>query len=79
VGLGRGVENRVLAGLIAFLTERAECAGVPAPPGYMCGKVAGTRTHLVNAATDNSRKASKGMGSKAGTIRILEGHWRTQV
>jgi len=79
VGLSGAVENRVLEGLIVFLTERAECAGVPAPPGYMRGKVAGTRAHLVNAATYKSRKASKGMGSEAGTIRIREGHWRTQV
>jgi len=79
VGLSGAVQNRVLEGLVAFLTERAECARVPAPPGYMCGKVAGTRPHLVNAATYESRKASKGMGSETGTIRIREGIWRTQV
>jgi len=79
VGLSGAVEDRVMEGLIAFLTERAECAGVPAPPGYMRGKVASTRTHLVNAATYKSRKASKDMGSEASTIRIQEGYWRTQV
>jgi len=79
LGLGGAEENRVLEGLIVFLTERAEGAGVPTPPGDMCGKVAGTCTHLVNAATYKSREASKGMGSEAGTIRIREGHWRTQV
>ena len=63
-------ENRVLEGLIVFLTERAEGAGVPVPPGDMCGKVAGTCTHLVNAATYKPRKASKGVGGEAGTIRI---------
>jgi len=70
VGLSGAVENRVLEGLIVFLTERAECAGVPVPPGDMRGKVAGTRTHLVNAATYKPRKASKGVASEAGTIRI---------
>jgi len=70
-------ENRVLEGLIVFLTERAEGAGVPVPPGDMRGKVTGTCTHLVNAATYRSRKASKGVGSEAGTIRVCEGHWRT--
>jgi len=79
VGLCGAVENRVLEGLIAFLKERAEYAGVPAPLGIMRGKVAGTRTHLVNAATYKSRKASKGLGSEASTIRIQERHWRTQV
>jgi len=79
VGLSGAVENRVLEGLIAFLTERAECAGVPAPPGNMCGKVAGTRTHMVNAATYKMRKASKGMGSETGTIRVVRGHRWTYV
>jgi len=79
VGLSGAVENHVLEGLIAFLTERTESAGVPAPPGYMRSKVAGTRTHLVNAATYKLRKASKGMLSEPGTIRIRGGYWRTQV
>jgi len=69
----------MLEGLIVFLTERAEGAGVPVPPGGRCGKVAGTCTHLVNAATYKSRKASKGMGIVAGTIRIGRGHWWTYV
>jgi len=59
-----------LEGLIVFLTEGAEGAGVPIHPGDMCGKVAGTGTHLVNVATYKSRKASKGVGSEAGTVRI---------
>jgi len=42
VSLSGAMENRVMKGLIVFLTERAEGAGVPVPPGYMCGKVAGT-------------------------------------
>jgi len=79
VSLSGAVENRVLEGLIVFLTERAEGAGVPVPPGYMCGKVAGTRTHLVYAATDKLRKACKGMGSEAGIIRIGRGHRWTYV
>jgi len=73
------VENRVLEGLIVFLAEWAESAGVPLPPGYMCGKVACTWRHLVYAATYKSRKASKGMGSEAGTIRVGRGHWWTYV
>jgi len=79
VSLNGAVENRVLERLIVFLTERAEGAGVPLPPGYICGKVAGTCTHLVYAATYKSRKASKGMGSEAGMIRIGTGHCWTYV
>jgi len=79
VSLSGAEKNCVLKGLIAFLTERAEGAGVPIPPGGMCGKVAGTCTHLVNAATYKSRKASKGVGSEAGTIRIGRGQWWTYV
>jgi len=79
VSLSGAVENRVLEGLIVFLTERAEGAGVLVPPGYMCGKVAGTCTHLVYEATYKSSKASKGMGSEAGTIRIGRGYWWTYV
>ena len=70
VSLSGAVENSVLEGLIVFLTEQAECAGVPVPPGDMRGKVAGTRTHLVNTATYESRKAGKGVGREAGTVRI---------
>jgi len=79
LGLSGAEENRVLEGLIVLLTERAEGAGVPAPPGDMSGKVAVTCTHLVNVATYKSREASKGVGSEGGTIRIREGHWRAQV
>ena len=79
MSLSGAMENRVLEGLILFLTQRAEGAGVPVPPGYMCGKVAGTRTHLVYAATHISRKASKGMGSEAGTIRVVTGHRWTDI
>jgi len=74
LSLSGAEENGVLEGLIVFLTERAEGAGVPVPSGDMCGKVAGTRTHLVNAARYKSRKASEGMGSEAGTIRRRKGH-----
>jgi len=70
MSLSGAVENSLLEGLIVFLTERAECAGVPVPPGDMRGKLAGTRTHLVNTATYELRKAGKGMGSEAGTMRI---------
>jgi len=70
VSLSGAEENGVLEGLIVFLTERAEGAGVPVPLGDMRGKVAGTCTHLVNAATYRGRKATKCVGSKAGTIRI---------
>jgi len=42
VSLSGAVENRVLEGLIVFLTERAEGAGVRFPQGYMSGKVTGT-------------------------------------
>jgi len=51
LSLSGAAEDRVLEGLIVFLTERAEGAGVPVPPGDMRSKVAGTCTHLVNAAT----------------------------
>jgi len=70
LGLSGAEENRVLEGLIVFLTERAEGAGVSVPPGGICSKVAGTGTHLLNAATYKSREASKGVGREAGTIRI---------
>jgi len=79
LGLSGAEKNRVLEGLIVFLTERAEGGGVPTPAGDMCGKVAGTCACLVNAATYKAREASKGMGSEAGTVRIRESHWRTQV
>jgi len=42
VSLSGAMANCVIEGLIVFLTERAEGAGGPVPPGYMCGKVAGT-------------------------------------
>ena len=79
MSLSGAVENRVLEAVIVFITERAEGAGVPVPAGDMCGKVAGTCTHLVYAATYKSRKASKGMGSEAGTIKIGRGYWWTYV
>jgi len=50
VSLSGAVGNCVLEGLIVFLTEWAEGAGVPVAPGDMCGKVSGTCTHLVYAA-----------------------------
>jgi len=48
LSLGGAEETRVLDRLIVFLTERAEGAGVPVPPGDMCGKVPGTCMHLVD-------------------------------
>jgi len=69
MSLSGAEENRMLEGLIVFLTERAEGAGVPVPPGDMCGKVACTGTQLVNTATYKSRKGSNGVGSVAGTRR----------
>jgi len=62
LSLSGAEENRELEGLIVFLTKRVEGAGVPVSPGDMCGMVAGTCTHLVNAATYKSSKASKGVG-----------------
>ena len=79
MSLSGAEKNCVLKGLIAFLTERAEGAGVPISPGGMCAKVAGTSTHLINAATYKSRKAGKGVRSEEGTIRIGRGHWWTYV
>jgi len=70
LGLSRAEGNCVLEGLVVFLTERAEGAGIPVPPGDMCGKVASTCTHVVNVATYKLWKASKGMGSEGGTVRI---------
>jgi len=42
LSISRAKENCVLEGLIVFLAERAESAGVPVPPRDMCGEVAGT-------------------------------------
>ena len=71
--------NRVLGGLIVFLTEWAEGARISVPPGDICSKGAGTCAHLVNTATYKPEKASKGMRSEAGTVRIRTGYWRTNV
>jgi len=70
-------ENRMLEGLIVFLTERAEGARVSVPPGDMSSKVAGTCAHLMNAAAYKPWKASKGVRSVAGTVQVREGHRRT--
>jgi len=50
LGLSGTEENRMLEGLIVFLTERAEGAGVSVLPGDMSSKVAGICAHLMNAA-----------------------------
>jgi len=63
-------EDRVLEGLIVFLTQRAEGTRVSVRPGDMGSKVAGTCPHLVNAATYKPRKASEGIRSEAGTVEI---------
>jgi len=70
LGLSGEEEDRVLEGLIIFLTERAEGARISVPPGDMGSKVAGTCAHLVNVATYKTRKASKGMRSEASTVKI---------
>jgi len=51
LGFSWAEENRLLEGLIVFLTERAEGAGIYVPLGAMCSKVASTCTYLVNTAT----------------------------
>jgi len=70
LGLSGAVENRVLEGLIVFLTERAEGARISVPPGDIGSEVAGTYAHLVNAARYKPRKASEGGSSEAGTEEI---------
>jgi len=50
----------MLEGLVVFLAERAEGAGIPIPPSHMSSKVADTCAHLVNAAAYKTRKASEG-------------------
>jgi len=79
LGLSRTEENRILEGLIVFLTEWAEGARVSVSPGDMCGNVASTCAHLMNAATIKLWKASEGVRSEACTVRIREGHRRTCV
>jgi len=60
----------VFQGLVLFLAERAEGAGISIAPGDISSKVAGTCAHLVNAATYKPRKASEGVRSKAGTVEV---------
>ena len=79
LGLSGAEENRVLEGLIVFLTEWAEGARISVPPGDMGSQVAGTCAHQVNAATYKSGKGSKGVRCEAGTVRIQRGYWRTHV
>jgi len=69
-------ENRVLEGLIVFLTERAEGARITVSSGDVGSKVASTGAHLVNAATYILRKASESVRSEAGTIKICWSYWR---
>jgi len=63
-------EYRVLEGLVVFLEERAKGARISVPPEDMGSKVAGTCAHLVNAASYKPRKASEGVRSEAGTIKV---------
>jgi len=70
LGLSGAEEDHMLEGLIVFLTERAESAGISISPGDMGSKVAGTCSHLMDAATYKQWKASKGVSSEAGTVRI---------
>jgi len=79
LGLSRTEENRVLEGLIIFLTERAEVARVSVPPGDMCSKVAITSADLMNAATNKPCMAREGRRSETGAVRIRERHRRTYV
>ena len=72
-------ENRMLEGLIIFLTEQAEGVRVSGSPGDMSSKVAGTCAHLMNAAAYKPWKGSKRVRHEAGTVRIGEGHQRTCV
>jgi len=60
----------VLEGLVVFLAEKAEGAGISIPPGDMSSKMAGTCSHLVNSAACKPRKASEGVRSKAGTVEV---------
>jgi len=70
LGLSRVEENRVLEGLVVLLFKRAKGARNSVPPGGMGNKVAGTCAHLVNVAAYKLGKASEGVRSKAGTVKV---------
>jgi len=77
--LSRTEEDRVLEGLIVFLAERAEGASISVPPGDMGRKVAGSCAHLVNAAAYKPGKASEGVRSEAGTVKVCRRYWPAYV
>jgi len=70
-------EDRVIEGLIVFLTERAKGAVVSTLPGDVGSKVASTCVHLVNASIYKTRKASEGVRSETGMIQICRGYCRS--
>jgi len=59
-----------MEGLIIFLTERTKAAGVSTLPEDICRKVASTYAPMVNAARYKTKKASKGVRSETGPVRI---------
>jgi len=69
----------MLEGLVVFLTDRAEGGRVSVPPGDMSSKMAGSCTHLMNAAAYGTWKAGKGVRNEGEAVRIREGHRRTCV
>ena len=79
LGLSGTEKNRMLEGLIVFLTERAEGTRVSVPPGDMSSKVAGTCAHLMNAAAYKPRETSKGVRREAGAVLVRQGHRQTCV
>jgi len=79
LGLSGTEVNRMLEGLIVFLTEWAEGARVSVPPGNVCSRLGRTCAHLMNAATYKPFKASEGVRSETRTVRIREVHRRTCV
>jgi len=66
--LSRAVEDRLIEGLIVFLTKRAKGAGVSTLPAGVGSQVASSGAHLVDAATYELRKPCKGMRSQRRTV-----------
>jgi len=58
------VDNRVMEGLIVFLTERAKGAGVSTLPAGVGSQMASPRPDLLDAATSKPRKPSEGQQSE---------------
>ena len=50
LGLGRGVENIMVEGLIVFLTEGEEGASISVFPGDVGSQVASTSAYLMDTA-----------------------------